>query len=94
MDLVQRALGGLPMTVVFATAAKVCVSFLSSFFNFSGFFMLLSLSRIGSIHALPLNFAVLSLSSKQADNDPHRKPGRGMWDLFVSQLASSSSSGG
>jgi len=30
---------------------------------------------------------------KQADNDPHRKPGRGMWDLFVSTLAASSSSG-
>lgn len=44
----QRALGGVPMTVVFATASK-------------------------------------------AENDPHRKPGKGMWDLFVSKLAPSSS---
>ena len=89
MDLVQRALGGLPMTVVLATASKVC------FFEF--FFLSFSFS-LSLIESLSRAF-VFSLSSlflfhniqkqKQAENDPHRKPGRGMWDLFVSKLAPS-----
>lgn len=81
----QRALGRVPMTVVFATASKVCVSSFRVFFPrvFRGFF-----------HSLVLIDFSLSLlfTEKQAENDPHRKPGKGMWDLFVSKLAPSSGS--
>ena len=38
MDMVQRALGGLPMTVVFATASKVCSEVSSFFLQFSRVF--------------------------------------------------------
>ena len=53
MDLVQKALGGLPMTVVFATAAKVC--FWVFFFNFFGFFFAPLSDRLTCIPSFPLS---------------------------------------
>lgn len=97
MDLVNEAFGGVPMTVVFATAAKVCFASVSFFFRLRFFFLGVAADVVGvcsfsprlalsSTLSLRLFFS-LSFLSPQAQNDPHRKPGRGMWDLFVSKLA-------
>lgn len=97
MDLVNEAFGGVPMTVVFATAAKVCFASVSFFVRLRFFFLGVAADVVGvcsfsprlalsSTLSLRLFFS-LSFLSPQAQNDPHRKPGRGMWDLFVSKLA-------